>query len=345
MFIDETEIVVTSGKGGDGMASFRREKFIPRGGPDGGNGGKGGDVILRANDQLTTLAGIQHLRHYRADGGRPGGTQVRHGRQGEPLVIELPVGTLIKDAEHGHVIKDLASAGTEVVIVAGGVGGKGNKHFANATNRAPRKAGHGQDGDTRRLILELRLVADVGLVGLPNAGKSTFLSVVSRARPKVADYPFTTLEPVLGLVEGDDEGLVIADIPGLIEGAHAGAGLGDRFLRHVQRTRVLLHLVDALEGPEAAVAGWEAIREELRLSGHGLDVKPTVLAASRVDGLADPAEVVTALEAASGQPVVALSSATGVGVEETLARVREALAALAMEVRKSPGRPPSKDPS
>lgn len=343
MFIDETEIIVSSGKGGDGMASFRREKFIPRGGPDGGNGGKGGDIVLRADGNLTTLAGIQHLRHYKAEGGRPGGTQVRHGRQGQDLVIDVPVGTLIKDSERGHVLKDLAADGDQVVLVEGGAGGKGNKHFANATNRAPRKAGRGQPGETRRLVLELRLVADVGLVGLPNAGKSTFLRRVSRARPKVADYPFTTLEPVLGLVEGDFEGLVVADIPGLIEGAHEGAGLGDRFLRHVMRTRVLLHLVDALEGPEAAVEAWRAIREELRLSGHGLDGKPTVLAASRVDGTDDPGPVLEALEQASGQPVLALSSATGQGVAEVLGRLRQALTELEEGAGKSPGAGPSKD--
>jgi GTP-binding protein len=243
-------------------------------------------------------------------------------------VIEVPVGTIIRDAERGNVLRDLNEPGLQVAVVSGGAGGKGNKHFAGSTNQTPRRATSGRDGQTRRLRLELRLVADVGLVGLPNAGKSTFLRRVSAARPKVADYPFTTLEPVLGLVERDDDGLLIADIPGLVEGAHSGAGLGSRFLRHVQRTRVLLHLVDALAGPEQAVADWKIIRGELAQSGHDLHERPTVVAASRADALENPEEVAEALRVASGGPVVVLSSQTGLGVNEVLGAVSEALTAL-----------------
>ncbi|MCB9897246.1 MAG: GTPase ObgE [Planctomycetes bacterium] len=319
MFIDETEITVVSGRGGDGMSSFRREKYVPRGGPDGGDGGKGGDVVLRASRNVTTLAGIQHKRRYRAPGGGPGGTALCAGRAGEDLVIEVPVGTLVRDAKHENVLRDLAHDGDEVIVVHGGGGGRGNKHFAHATNQAPKRATEGRPGEERALKLELRLVADVGLVGLPNAGKSTFLRRVSAARPKVADYPFTTLTPVLGIVQPDDIGLVVADIPGLIEGAHAGAGLGDRFLRHVARTRVLLHLVDVLVGPEQALRDWRAIREELRLSGLGLDERPSLLAVSRIDTVEDASPVVEALAAASGGRVLAFSSQTGQGVPEVVA--------------------------
>jgi GTP-binding protein len=331
MFIDETEITVSSGPGGSGMVSFRREKYIPRGGPDGGDGGKGGDVILRAVSNRNTLAGIQHGRHYRAEKGAPGGSSLKHGRAGEDLIIEVPIGTLVRDAERGHVLRDLDRDGLEVAMVTGGAGGRGNKHFAGPTNQVPRRSTPGQDGETRRLTLELRLVADAGLVGLPNAGKSTFLRRVSAARPKVADYPFTTLEPVLGLVSRDDDGLVIADIPGLVEGAHEGAGLGDRFLRHVQRTRVLVHLVDALVGPEQAVADWRTIRSELALSGHGLDDRACILAVSRADTVEDPAAVAEALREASGGPVHILSSQTGRGVSDVL----DALAALLAEEREA----------
>jgi GTP-binding protein len=325
MFIDETSIIVSSGRGGDGLCSFRREKYIPRGGPNGGNGGVGGDVVLRATLGKNTLSGIQHLRTYRAENGHPGGPANRYGRQGQKLVLDVPVGTMVKDAERGNVLKDLARDGDEVVVAPGGAGGKGNKHFASAINRAPRRFTTGRPGVERRLRLELRLVADVGLVGLPNAGKSTFLRRVSAARPKVADYPFTTLEPVLGLVDHDDQGLVLADMPGLIEGASDGAGLGDRFLRHVERTRLLLQLVDSFEGAEAAVEAWATIRDELRLSGLGLDERPYVLALSRIDTVQDSAHIVAALKQASGKAVIALSSQTGEGVGEVLVRLREAL--------------------
>jgi GTP-binding protein len=322
VFIDETEIVVSSGRGGDGMLSFRREKYIPRGGPDGGDGGNGGDVVLRAMANLNTLAGIQHLRHYKAEVGRSGGTANKTGRRGESLVIELPVGTLVRDAERGHVLRDLKADGDEVVIAAGGRGGRGNKSFASSTNRTPRQTTQGKLGETRRLSLELRLVADVGLLGLPNAGKSTFLSRVSSARPKVADYPFTTLSPVLGLVDSDDKGMVIADIPGLIEGAHDGAGLGDRFLRHVARTRVLLHLVDGTAGAEGALEAWRTIRRELDLAGLDLGDKPELLAVTKADAAPEAQEVADALAEETGAEVVVLSSVSGAGLAAVLGRLR-----------------------
>jgi len=342
MFIDETEIEVSSGRGGDGMCSFRREKYVPRGGPDGGDGGHGGAVVLRAVVHLNTLGNLQHKRTYRAPDGAPGGTALKRGKDGGDLVLDVPVGTLVKDAARGHILRDLAHDGDEVVVVQGGTGGRGNKHFTHATNQAPRRTSEGQPGESRRLKLELRLVADVGLVGLPNAGKSTFLSRVSRARPKIADYPFTTLKPMLGMVDGpDDSGMVVADIPGLIEGAHEGAGLGDRFLRHIQRTRVLLHLVDAGVGPEQAVDDWRTIRAELEASGHGLDGRPCVVAASKTDVASDPAAVGRALEAAGAGTVSLFSSATGEGLAALLGRLRLLLAELA----EAGGKPPRQDPS
>ena len=328
MFIDETEITVVSGRGGDGAVSFRREKYVPRGGPDGGEGGRGGDVILRADPHLNTLSGLQHRRRYRAGNGRPGGSANRHGASAEDLVIDVPVGTLVRDGDRGHVLRDLDRAGAQCVVVKGGAGGRGNASYASSINQAPRQSTPGRPGEERRLRLELRLVADIGLVGLPNAGKSTFLRCVTAARPKVADYPFTTLEPLLGVVEtGSGDGLVVADIPGLIAGAHEGAGLGDRFLRHVARTRVLLQLVDASEGPDAAVAAWRTVREELRLSGLGLDAKPCVLAVSRTDMVPDPEAVAEAVARASGVEVGVLSAATGHGVGEVLVRLGRAVAA------------------
>ncbi len=326
MFIDETEILVSSGRGGDGVVSFRREKYIPHGGPDGGDGGSGGDVILRAVARLDTLAGVQHGRHYRAGHGERGGGGQCTGRDGESLTIEVPAGTIIRDAERGHVLRDLVADGDSVVVATGGAGGKGNRRFAHSTNQTPRRATPGHPGESRRLRLELRLVADVGLVGLPNAGKSTFLRRVSEARPKVAEYPFTTLEPVLGLLTADHSGLVLADIPGLIEGAHRGVGLGLRFLRHVARTRVLLHLVDGAAGADAALTDWRTVRKELALAGIGLDDKPSVVAVSRSDLCDDPWIVAGALAEAGAGEVVCLSSHSGQGVADVLARIHRLVA-------------------
>lgn len=321
MFIDETEITVSSGRGGNGAVSFRRERYVAKGGPDGGDGGDGGNVILHATARLNTLAGIQHRRHYRAEAGRSGGSRQCTGRRGEDRILELPVGTIVRDAERGHILRDLDHAGLAVTVVAGGRGGRGNKHFAHATNQTPQNSTPGQLGETRRLRLELRLVADVGLVGMPNAGKSTFLRRVSAARPKVADYPFTTLEPMLGIADIDEEQLVIADIPGLIEGAHEGTGLGDRFLRHIARTRVIMHLVDAAAGAEEAVPAWRTIRAELAQAGLGLEEKPVLVVASRADTVEQPADICHALQAACGSEVVPLSSQTGAGVQEVLRRL------------------------
>ncbi len=322
MFIDEVVITVSSGVGGDGALSFRREKYIPRGGPDGGDGGRGGDVIVRANEHIDTLQAITSGRHYRAPHGEGGGSNLKHGASGEPIVLEVPVGTLIRDAERGHVLRDLDEHGLECVIVEGGAGGRGNKHFAHATNQTPTRITEGKEGATRALQLELRLVADVGLVGLPNAGKSTLLRRLSSARPKVAAYPFTTLAPVLGLVDFFDSSLVMADIPGLIEGAHEGAGLGDRFLRHIARTRTLLHLVSCENGVEAAVEGYHTICAELKQSGLGLDTKATVVVVSKTDLMPDAGEIVAALEAASGQPILAFSSQSGDGIRPLMGRLR-----------------------
>ncbi len=345
MFIDEVQIVVSSGKGGDGAVSFRREKYIPRGGPDGGDGGRGGDVTLRASRHLTTLSNLQPGRHYKARPGVQGGGNHRHGADGETTVLEVPIGTLVRDAGRGNILRDLAEAGAECVVVEGGAGGRGNKHFAHATNQAPRRATEGRPGETRRLTLELRLVADAGLVGLPNAGKSTLLRRVSAARPKVADYPFTTLEPVLGIVQLGDRSLVLADIPGLIEGAHEGAGLGDRFLRHVARTGVLLHLVDGSVGPEAAVVDWRTIRDELRLSGLDLHEKPSLLAVSRADLCDDAEAVARALAEASGLDVLIFSAHGGQGVNRLLGTLLELVGGRAEPAPERPRPlPPHRNP-
>ncbi|MED5329833.1 MAG: GTPase ObgE [Planctomycetota bacterium] len=340
MFIDEVEITVSSGHGGDGVVSFRREKFIPRGGPDGGDGGRGGDVTVLSTIHRNTLASIRSDRRYQAENGVSGQGGNRHGANGAGVVIEVPVGTIIRDADRDHVLRDMDTEEISCVVAKGGGGGKGNRRFAHASNQAPRKATEGRSGEARRLRLELRLVADVGLVGLPNAGKSTFLRKVSAARPKVADYPFTTREPMLGTVDLEDRGLVVADIPGLIEGAHVGVGLGDRFLRHISRTRVLLHLIDASMGPEEAVASWHTVCDELSLAGLGLEKKPVVLAASRKDLSDDPAGVVMALEEASGSEVFPLSSFLGEGVGPILHRLAELVVEVSPVAESRPRRLP-----
>ena len=244
-FIDEVTITVLAGKGGSGCVSFRREKYVPRGGPDGGDGGEGGSVIFEASERKHSLLDFRYRNLFRAETGRNGSGQNKHGRGGEDLVVETPVGTALKDPATGEIFADLTEAGTKKVAAKGGRGGKGNAHFVSSTHRTPRFAQEGQPGEERELRLELKLIADVGLVGLPNAGKSTLISVISAARPKIADYPFTTLTPNLGVVQYDDAPpFVIADVPGLIEGAHHGAGLGVRFLKHIERTRVLVHVID-----------------------------------------------------------------------------------------------------
>jgi len=282
VFLDEVEVEVTSGRGGDGAVHFRREKYVPRGGPDGGNGGKGGDVVLEARPTLSTLSAFRHRPAQRAADGRPGGPGDRTGHSGDDLVLAVPVGTMVRDVETGDLLGDLAASGDRLVVCRGGRGGRGNARFATPSNQAPRLAEKGEPSRTRRLQLELRLIADVGIIGVPNAGKSTLLSVLTRAHPKIGDYPFTTLEPNLGVLEFDDGGsLVLADIPGLIEGAHAGAGLGDAFLRHIQRTRLLIHLLDGMaDDPRLDQA---QINAEMALFDDGLAQKPQIVVVNKID--------------------------------------------------------------
>jgi len=285
-FIDEARIEVMAGDGGNGSASMRREKFVPRGGPDGGDGGRGGSIFARADRNLNTLIDFRYTRMHRAQRGENGGNKDCYGKGGEDIVLRMPVGTVITDQETGELVADLDEDGKEVIIARGGRGGLGNIHFKSSVNRAPRKRTLGEEGERRALRLELKVLADVGLLGLPNAGKSTFIRAVSAARPKVADYPFTTLQPNLGVVRTDEgRSFVIADIPGLIEGAAEGAGLGHQFLRHLQRTRVLLHLVDlAPFDPDADPArDARAIVEELRKYDESLYLKPRWLALNKLD--------------------------------------------------------------
>jgi GTP-binding protein len=323
MFIDAAEITVRSGKGGDGKCSFRREKFVPKGGPDGGDGGRGGDVVLVADPHLDTLLPFAHRRQFAAGNGEPGGAACRHGADGTACRIAVPVGCLVHDAETGEAIADLVTAGEEVLVAAGGRGGYGNDRFKNSVQQAPTRTTPGGVAIERRLSLELKLLADVGLVGLPNAGKSTFLRSISRATPKVADYPFTTLSPQLGIAELPGERrLLVADIPGLVEGAAEGAGLGHDFLRHVERTGVLIHLVDA--APEASrdpATDYRIIRAELERFAPQLAEKPEIVVLNKSDLVPEDlrAELLEAFAEASGvSPVGFVSGATGEGVRDLL---------------------------
>lgn len=282
MFIDEAEILVRSGKGGDGLVHFHREKFIPRGGPDGGDGGRGGDVILEVKPKLNTLQAFRHIARYVAGNGRNGGPNDMSGKSAENLLVPVPPGTVIYDASSGEPLGDLTEAGQRLTVCKGGRGGRGNIHFKSSTHQAPRTAERGEPGEEKRLKLELKLIADIGLIGVPNAGKSTLLSVLTNAKPKIAPYPFTTLEPNLGVAEVDDEtSVVLADIPGLIEGASHGAGLGHDFLRHIQRTRVLIHLLDGLSSDP--VADYSQINSELSLFDPNLMKKPQIVALNKID--------------------------------------------------------------
>src|SRR5262245_19466007 len=284
-FIDEVKIRVIAGAGGRGCVAFRREKFVPRGGPSGGNGGHGGDVIVVADPQLTTLLDLRYQKQYKAGRGQHGMGSDCHGRRGDDREIKVPVGTIIRDAVTGELIADLQAAGETVIVAAGGRGGKGNAHFATSTFQGPRFAQPGEPGEERELEIELRLLADVGIIGLPNAGKSTLIAAISAVRPKIADYPFTTLTPNLGVVGYDDgKSFVVADIPGLIEGAHEGQGLGDKFLRHVMRTNLLIHLIDASQIDESdPLAEWKTINRELRLFDPELAEKPQLVVANKID--------------------------------------------------------------
>jgi GTP-binding protein len=282
MFTDQVEIHVRSGKGGDGMMHFRQEKFIPRGGPDGGDGGKGGDVIFEVRSTLNTLSSFRQNQRFKAEEGVKGGPSQRTGRNGKDLVIYIPPGTVLFDAETGELIGDLTDPGQQLTILKGGRGGRGNQHFATSRNQAPRTAEKGEPAAEKRIKLELKLIADIGLIGVPNAGKSTLLSVLTNARPKIAPYPFTTLEPNLGVANIDDDTtVVLADIPGLIEGASQGAGLGHDFLRHIQRTRVLIHLLDGLS--EDPLADYSQINSELSLFDPKLAKKPQLVALNKID--------------------------------------------------------------
>ncbi|BBF94685.1 GTPase ObgE [Blastochloris tepida] len=331
-FLDQAKVYVKAGDGGNGCASFRREKFIEFGGPDGGDGGRGGDIVIECVDGLNTLIDYRYQQHFKAQRGENGKGKQRHGAGGKDLVLRVPVGTQVFDDDKETLLADLTEVGQKVVLLKGGNGGFGNMRFTTSTNRAPRRANPGEVGPERWIWLRLKLIADAGLVGLPNAGKSTFLAAVSAAKPKIADYPFTTLHPNLGVARVDEREFVIADIPGLIEGAHEGIGIGDRFLGHIERCRVLLHLVDATT--EHAGKTYKAVRNELALYGGGLADKPEVVALSKADAL-DPdtlKEQVARLKRAAKRTPLVLSAHTGQGVAEALRALAAVIAdAKAME--------------
>jgi GTP-binding protein len=317
-FLDQAKIYVKSGDGGAGVVAFRREKFIEHGGPWGGDGGRGGDVVVEVVPNLNTLIDYRYKQHFRAEIGHHGMGDNRSGASGQSVVLRVPVGTQILDEDNETVLLDLKKPGERHVLLKGGDGGFGNAHFKSSTNRAPRKATKGWPGEERWIWLRLKLIADAGLLGLPNAGKSTFLSRVSRAKPKIADYPFTTLRPQLGVVSVHGEEFVIADLPGLIAGASEGAGLGHRFLGHVERCAVMLHLIDATE--KDIVGNWRTIRGELEAYGHGLTEKPEIIALNKTDAV--PHEELTKkrakLKRAAKRPIFVMSGATGQGVDEVL---------------------------
>ena len=337
MFIDRAKIHVQGGNGGNGVTAFRREKFVPRGGPSGGDGGRGGDVILVADASLNTLLHLRYNPQHVAERGSHGEGSNRSGHTGADLIVRVPVGTQIFDAATGNLLHDLSHPDDRWLAARGGRGGFGNAHFTTSTNRAPRYHQSGSQGEELDLQLELKLLADVGLVGFPNAGKSTFISTVSAARPKIADYPFTTLEPHLGVVDlGDFRTFVIADIPGLIEGAHAGAGLGDRFLRHIERTKLLLHLVDvsSASGREA-VGDYETVNRELASYNQDLATRPQFVVATKIDALDEPERLESLKQRAEqdGKPFFAISSATGAGVRELVNAMATKLEELNADLR------------
>ena len=326
MFVDEVEIHVQAGNGGDGFVSFRREKYTPRGGPDGGDGGRGGSVVIVAQEGVDSLSALVHQKHFRANSGRPGEAACRHGASASDLLIRVPPGTIVSDAKHGFVLKDLAQAGDELIAAIGGKGGKGNVRFKSSTNRAPRQSTPGGEGERRRLRFELKIIADVGLVGKPNAGKSTLLSRLSRARPEIAPYPFTTKHPNLGRVQIDfDRSFIMADVPGLIEGAHAGVGLGHEFLRHIQRTGILVHLVepDPTDGTDP-MNNYRAIRDELEKFDPELGRRPEIVAVTKAD-LPDARIVHELLAEELGCRVLLMSAVTGEGLNELVAEIVRSL--------------------
>ena len=324
-FVDEVKIKVKAGDGGRGCVSFRREKFVPRGGPNGGNGGNGGDVIVEADSQLMTLLDLRYQKQYRAARGEHGRGKDQHGKRGAGRIIAVPVGTVIRDAASGDILADLKTVGDRIVVARGGRGGKGNAHFVSSTNRSPRHAQPGLPGEEKELDVELRLLADVGIIGLPNAGKSTLIAAVSAARPKIAEYPFTTLVPNLGVVAyGEGKSFVIADIPGLIEGAHRGEGLGHKFLKHVSRTSLLVHMLDASKiRKEDPLADWTTVNRELELFDPTLGEKTQIVVANKID-LSEAKSNLRLLEKALAHSKVsfcAISAVTGEGLPELRRRI------------------------
>lgn len=331
MFIDQAKIRVKAGDGGSGCVAFRREKFVPKGGPNGGDGGQGGSIWVEATTRVNTLHHLQFQRDWRAERGQHGMGSNCTGRSGEDTIIELPVGAIVRDSETGEVLADLVEPGQRVIVAHGGRGGLGNQHFATSTRQSPRYAQEGEEGEERHLQIELKLIADAGLIGYPNAGKSTLISVISAARPKVADYPFTTLVPNLGVVSVDNETFVVADIPGLIEGAHQGHGLGDRFLRHVERCRVLVQLVD-LAAEEDPAESAEVIHRELALYSETLADKPRVVCGSKADAAREGASVIARGWAEEkGFEYFEISAVAGSGLQGLLYRLLE----VVMESRRA----------
>jgi GTP-binding protein len=364
LFYDQATITVQAGRGGNGALSFRREAHVPRGGPDGGNGGRGGDVILVVNPHLNTLLPFQYQRQFKAEDGRHGSGQNKTGRSGRPKYVEVPPGTLVRDAESGRVLGDLTRAGQQLIVARGGRGGRGNAAFVTPTNQVPLIAENGEPGERRTLHLELKLIADVGIIGLPNAGKSTLLAALTAARPKIADYPFTTLRPNLGVAAlGEDRAIVLADIPGLIEGASQGAGLGLEFLRHIERTRLLIHLLDGLS--DDPLRDYEIVNREMAAFGHGLSEKPQLVAMTKMDlpdaqaafelfvsegRIADgrnvPLDALPLHPPAPGQPPLTLpiSAASGLNTRELLRRAAYLLDVLPAPAATEPEPPPIYEP-
>ncbi len=326
-FVDKAKIHVKAGAGGNGCVAWRREKFVPLGGPAGGNGGKGGDVILKADSRMQTLMDFKYKIHFKAERGQHGSGSNKHGKAGEDLVIKVPVGTVVKDAETGEVIADLTKEGQEVVVAKGGKGGKGNAAFKTSTNQAPDYAEEGEKGEERWIELELKLLADVGIIGFPNAGKSTLISVLSNAKPKIADYPFTTLSPVLGVVKLDiGKSLVLADIPGLIEGASQGAGLGHEFLRHIERTKFLVHVIDISDFREREpLEAFEIINKEMEQYSPELTKKPQIVVGNKIDILSDKEEINRLKKAfeEKGYRFIPVSLATKEGIDELKKALQE----------------------
>ena len=338
-FLDEAKIYIASGPGGNGCVAFRREKFIEFGGPNGGDGGDGGDVIAEAVNGLNTLIDYRYQQHFKAGRGGNGMGKDRHGANGPDLILKVPAGTEIYEEDGETLLADLAKVGDRKMLAKGGNGGFGNAHFTTSTNRAPRHANPGQPAEERTIRLRLKLIADAGLVGLPNAGKSTFLATVTAAKPKIADYPFTTLHPQLGVVRSDEREFVLADLPGLIEGAHEGVGLGDRFLGHTERCRVLLHLVDGTS--EDVAADYKTVRTELAAYGHGLVEKTEIVALSKTDAMTpeDIKAKLAKLKRAAKKTPLALSAASRAGVPEVL----RALRGIIDDAREASGEQPRED--